>query len=103
MARPFESVRFHAFAPLAAFPRYARVRALGVVERPLSGYWAVVVLGLRVDPMLAPLTGNPVDSLTDARSHRNRNTFPPAACGTSSGCQHYLRPGSVVRSIATSS
>jgi len=82
MATPFASVWFHALAPLAAFPRYERVRALGVVERPLSGYWAVVVLGLRVDQIVAPLTGNPVESTIEAWSHRSRKTFPPAASGT---------------------
>src|SRR2546422_10312435 len=85
MARPFESVRFHAFAPLAAFPRYARVRALGVGESPLSGYWAAVVLGVRVDQIVAPLTGNPVEWTTEPRSHRNRSPLAPAAGGTQPG------------------
>src|SRR6266849_4584089 len=73
------------------------VRALGVDERPLSGYWAVVELGLRVDQIEAPLTGNPVESTTETRSHRRRKMLPPAA----SGCQAGLRTGSCDRSIVT--
>src|SRR5437867_11144873 len=95
-AMPFESVRFQAFAPLAVFPRYASVRALGVADGPLSGYCAAVVLGLSRDQIVAPLTGNPVESTMVARSHRTRNTFPPGA-GRYAGCHADIRTGSCVR------
>ena len=65
-ASPSESVRFHAFVPLAVRPRYQRVRAVGVVASPLSGYCAVVLLGLSVDQTVAPLTGIPLESTTVA-------------------------------------
>src|SRR5947199_10630764 len=100
-AMPFESVWFQAFAPLAAFPRYASVRALGVADRPLSGYCAGVPLGLSVDQIVAPLTGNPVESTLVARSQRRRNTFP-AGAGRSAGCHADMRAGSCVRSLVTS-
>src|SRR2546425_8508313 len=51
--------------------------------------------------MDAPLTETRVESTTEARSHRNRNTFPPAACGTWAGRHDDLRTGSWVRSIVT--
>ena len=65
-ARPFASVRFHAFVPLEVRWRYHRVREVGVVARALSGYWAVVLLGLSVDQTVAPLTGIPLESTTVA-------------------------------------
>src|SRR3989442_12532391 len=85
-ASPSESVRFHAFVPLEVRPRYQRVREVGVVARALSGYCAVVLLGLSVDQTVAPLTGVPLESTTVAESHRIKSTFPPAAVGRNDGC-----------------
>src|SRR5436309_14945892 len=100
-ARPFESVRFHALAPLEVRPRYHRVREVGGVARALSGYCAVVLLALSVDQAVAPLTGIPLESTTVAWSHRIRSTLPPAAVGRNAGCQSDFAAGSWVRSIVT--
>ena len=101
VAIPSEFVRFHAFAPLAWRLRYHRVRAVGVVVRPLSGYWAVVLLGLRDDQIVAPAIGMPLESTTVAWSHRRKLTVPPAAVGRKAGCQSEREAGSWVRSIVT--
>src|SRR2546426_9392738 len=100
-ASPFASVRFQAFAPLAVRPRYQRVREVGVVASALSGYCAVVLLGLSVDQMVAPLTGIPLESTTVACSHRMKSTFPPAAVGRNAGTQSAFAAGAWVRSIVT--
>src|SRR5437870_13829934 len=101
-ARPFASVRFQAFDPPAVRPRYQRVREVGVVASALSGYCAVVLLGLCADHTVAPLTGFPLESTTVAYSHRIKSTFPPTAVGRHAGTQSDVATGSCVRSIVTS-
>src|SRR2546422_9863740 len=100
-ASPFASVRFRAFAPLAVRRRYQGVRAVGVAASALSGYCAVVLLGLGVDQMVAPLTGIPLESTTVACSPRMKSTFPPAAVGRNAGTQSAFAAGSCVRAIVT--
>src|SRR5437870_10849584 len=100
-ASPFASVRFQAFAPLAVRPRYHRARAVGVVASALSGYCAVVLLGLSVDQMVAPLTGIPLESTTVACSHRMKSTFPPAAVARHAGTRSAFAAGPCSRSIVT--
>src|SRR2546426_12125920 len=100
-ATPFASVRFQASAPRAVGPWYQRGREGGVVASALSGYCAVVLLGLSVDQMVAPLTGIPLESTPVACSHRMKSTFPPAAVGRNAGTQSAFAAGSCVRSIVT--
>src|SRR2546422_7817438 len=100
-ARPFASVRFQVFDPPAVRPRYQRVREVGVVASALSGYCAVVLLGLSVDHTVAPLTGIPLESTTVAYSHRIKSTFPPTAVGRKARTQSDFAAGACVRSIRT--
>src|SRR3989449_10357502 len=100
-ARPFESVLFHALAPLEVRPRYHRVREVGVVARGGSGYCAVVLLGLSVDQTVAPLTGSPLVSTTDAESYRIKSTLPRAAGGRSGACQSASSTGTWAVSIVS--
>src|SRR3989441_10391395 len=100
-ARPFASVRFQAFDPPAVRPRYQRVREVGVVASALSGYCAVVLLGLSVDHTVAPLTGIPLESTTVAYSHRIKSTFPPTAVGRKAGTQSDFAAGSCGAAVVT--
>ena len=77
------------------------MRALGVVDAPLSGYCAVAPVGLDADQMVAPAIAKLVRSTTEARSQRNRLIEPPAAVGTNAEVQFDRYSGSCVRSIVT--